>query len=146
MDSSRFLWFILPCSRFIGKRWSISWEPLYKTTKVSSIQNRILYQIRQRIKGFRSMFSDVFRGCFRDRPVNSAMKVACKEKSLRHFQHRLYREKSDSYAAFIFRICTASGRMSLPSTRSLLTKPTKPLAAYSSFSSAMLRVPRSPML
>ena len=29
MDSSRFLWFILPCSRFIGKRWSISWGPLY---------------------------------------------------------------------------------------------------------------------
>ena len=30
MDSSRFLWFILPSSRFIGKRWSISWGPLYR--------------------------------------------------------------------------------------------------------------------
>ena len=53
---------------------------------------------------------------------------------------------SEHYAAFIFMICTASGRISLPSTRSLLTNPTRPLAAYSSFSSATLRVPRSPML
>ena len=29
MVSFRFLWFILPCSRFIWKRWSISWGPLY---------------------------------------------------------------------------------------------------------------------
>ena len=35
MDSSRFLWFILPCSRFIGKRWFISWGPLYKAAKAA---------------------------------------------------------------------------------------------------------------
>ena len=38
------------------------------------------------------MFSDVFRGCFRNRLVNSAMEVACMEKNLHRFQYRLYGE------------------------------------------------------
>ena len=37
MDSSRFLWFILPCSRFIGKKWSISWGPLYPRKAVPAV-------------------------------------------------------------------------------------------------------------
>src|SRR5699024_2128333 len=48
--------------------------------------------------------------------------------------------------AFSFRICTASGRISLPSTRSLATYPIIPFPANSSRSSEKERVPRSPML
>ena len=47
MDSSRFLWFILPCSRFIGKRWSISWGPLYTFLEAGLTHSGILLPAAQ---------------------------------------------------------------------------------------------------
>ena len=55
-----------------------------------------------------------------------------------------YRDEEDP--DFIWSSLMASGRTSLPSTRSLATKPIMPLPAKSSLSSAKERVPRSPML